>query len=477
MRESDENVASRSDPDVAETVVLDRDNTPARLLVDEPDFLHPDGKCPSPTREFEQEPDAEDAGETAAAPPRRHRRGLASAALALARKPENLLVRAYLKSGVRHRLRSRYEWYRDMEGDQALANKLQNVYGGSNNPVRNLIHFARNNALITLVCAAASVYLFSDWLSEPVVARYGKPRLTAQAVAEPSSAAAGNADAASPARLLDHCSVTDNLRATLVYIDDPAQRERLIAEMSGFVRVYANSEIEQWYAQQELKRKMVVNHIRATLPRVHAYRQQVAREISDMERRYAELLAQLNAAATPSPNLADINRSIRLRTRLAGVEAQMKDGPSASGLDRLDRYLDRLEKIMAGDLTVQKSVVSYWAIQASEQNEESLANSVKNIIQKDIYATTEQASQGAPEARSYRLAILAATLRHFGDLIGQLQSSNNLYEAQVGVQQSETNDRIRQLLGSRATPDAQFLDYGACLTDSAQREPTAPSAG
>lgn len=443
-----------------------RDNTPAHMLAEEDRLLEADRLLEK--EQPAQPPEEEDKPSRPAA----HRMyekyapekkiGLIGALLGLLRYPEKVLIERYYRSSFSRRMREKFEWYRELEGERQVANKLQNAYGGTDNPFHQLAHFVRNNILVSLLVIGISAHLFVDYLSQPASNRYSD-RDSAASVADRQEAPEPPVDTTSEAlKVMNHCAVTDGMRTSYADAGDPALQDRLIEEVNGFLQVYSGSAIEQWYAEQEAKHDMVITHLRAALPRVSTYRDRVAGEITDTLRQQQELSDRLRQiAANETLSLADINKSIKLRTRLANVQARLEHGPSALTLAQLDGYLQRMEKALAGDLS-STTEVSYWAIEASEQSETELTKSVASIIDKDVYATIDQASQGAPEARAYRLKILAATMRHFGDLIAQLQNADNFFEAQVGTRQSRSNERIGHMLG-RDTP-AQFLNYDNCLT-------------
>jgi hypothetical protein len=266
--------------------------------------------------------------------------------------------------------------------------------------------------------------------------------------------------------VLNHCVVTDGLRKFFDDVGEHAVRNEVVSEIAGFIKVYHDSDIEAWYAAQQAKRDLVVAQIQSTLPSIRKHRTQIADEISALMARRADLNAKLDEITLAgTQNLADINRSIQLRSQLAKVEASIITGPSDRALAELDEQIRRLEELIERDAVVPEAAVSQWALQAGELEQSALLGFVMNIIDRDIYASIEQNAQGAPEARAYRLRIVSATLRHFGDLVRHLMNTANYYESQVGFSQHSSNRRLQQLLGNMAYyANMRYLDYDNCLS-------------
>ena len=443
---------------VTDTVILGtkEKNTPAALVVDENGIL--DIEKLSDNKESECDP-APDSGKS-----RRKLLGnsLLGNLLKILRWPENALIQAYYKSNIRNKLHSKFEWYRNFEGEQQLNNKLDNVYGGTNSLGGNLTYFAKNNILVSLIIVGVSFQLFANFLSNSTENyRYTERE---HAPSEPVQPVAATAK---PGYLnvINHCAVTEGLRQFYDGSNDRALKSRVTDEIEGFIRVYSNSDIEQWYADQQSKIDSVIAQIQSTLPRIRGYRDQIAAEVSTVMQQYSDLKARLNVITTSdSHSLKDVNNSIKYRTQLAGIESRVARGPSTDSLDELDNQLHRLRAILSGG-EVAPNPTSNWAKNTGNQDQATLVSSIRDIIDKDMDANIKQDSQDSPESRLYKLQIVIATLRHFGDLVGYLQNSPNYFEVQVGNQQSSSNHRIQELLGTEGTPpDAKFLNYDNCLT-------------
>ena len=265
--------------------------------------------------------------------------------------------------------------------------------------------------------------------------------------------------------ILNHCAVTEDLRQIYGDTNDLSLKNRVTNEVEGFIRVYSDSDIEQWYANQQSKIDSVIAQIQSTLPRVHSYRDQIAAEVSTVKQQHSDLKSRLNVITTSdSHSLKDINNSIQYRTQLANLESRIAKGPSPDSLDELDNQLRRLDIILSGGESASISVSS-WAKNIGSQDETTLISSVRDTIHKDMDANIEQVWQDTPEARLYKLQIVVATLRHFGDLVGHLQKSPNYFEVQVGNRQNSSNRRIKELLGGQETESSiKFLNYDNCLT-------------
>lgn len=349
---------------------------------------------------------------------------------------------------------NRFDWYRDFECEQQLTNKLGNLYG-THSP---LTHFFKNNILASLIITGLSFQLFVNYLSHPVENRYAEK--------EPASIATIAEAAMEPdySHILNHCAVTDGLRGLYSGTDNRNLKNEVIAEVDGFIKVYNNSDIEQWYADQDSKRGIVISQVQSILPRIRRYRIEIAVGISEVTQHYSQLKTRLDTIiTTSSQGLNDINKSIKLRNELTEIETDMNTGPNPSTLRELDAQLDRLNLIIAGDKLPDRPV-SNWARSTSEQDQASLVDAVRDTIDQDIDANIAQATQGTQEARQYRLRILTATLSHFGDLIGKLQNSPNYFEVNVGNRQSWINDRLHTLFEQEEQFQVNLLSYDNCLT-------------
>ena len=441
---------------VTETVILGTKerNTPARLVVDEDGILD--------IEKLSGSKDGEHGSEHESAKPR-HKllSSVLSKLLKILRWPENALIQAYYKSNIRDKLHSKFEWYRNFEGELQLSNKLDNLYGGTNSLSSNLIYFAKNNILASLIIVSVSFQLSANFLTNSTENyRYTENE---QSPSEPVQATA----AIEPdySNVLNHCAVTEGLRQFYDGSNDRSLKSKVTNEVEGFIRVYSDSDIEQWYADQQSKIDSVIAQIQSTLPRVHSYRERIAAEISTVTQHQSDLKARLNVIATSdSHSLRDINNSIKYRSELAVLESRIARGPSADSLEELDAQLHRLNTILSGGEIAHISTSS-WAKNTGDQDQVTLISSIRDIIDKDMDAYISQASQDTPESRLYKLQIVIATLRHFGDLVGYLLNSPNYFEVQVGNQQSSSNRRIQELLGDQETPsDDKFLSYDNCLT-------------
>lgn len=442
---------------VSETVILgtEEKNTPAALVVDENGILDIEKLSSA-------EGDEHDSGQESDKPGRKLLGNfLLDNLLKILRWPENRLIQAYYKSSVRNKLHSNFEWYRNFEGEQQLNNKLDNLYGGTNSSASNLVNFAKNNILASLVIVFFSFQLSASFLSNSAENyRYTDKK---QATSEPIQAVAANKPDYS--NVLNHCAVTEGLRQFYDDSNDHSLKSKVNDEVEGFIRVYSNSDIEQWYAHQQSKLDSVIAQIQSTLPRVRSYRGRIAAEISTATQQRSDLRSRLNAITTlGSHSLKDINTSIKYRNELADLESRMATGPSADSLTEFDNQLRRLNTILSGG-KVASNPTSTWAKSTGGQDQATLVSSIRDIIDKDMDANIKQASQDTPETRLYKLQIVTATLRHFGDLVGYLQTSPNYFEVQVGNRQNSSNRRIQELLGNHETPSGdKFLNYDNCLT-------------
>lgn len=433
---------------VSENVVLGakEGNTPAALVVDQNGFIDIEKLAQKETTEQDSEKDS-----TKIAEPRL---GFFSRLLSLLRRPENLLLQRYYNSAVRNKLLNRFDWYRDFECEVQLTNKLGNLYG-TNSP---LSHFFKNNILASLIIIGVSFQLFVNYLSGPVQNRYAEKEqalneIVAQATLEPDYS-----------HVLNHCAVTDGLRGLYGGMHNRNVQNEVIAEIERFIKVYNSSDIEQWYADQDNKRGIVISQVQSILPRIQRYREQIAAEIYDTNQHHSQIKSKLDTITTSSSQrLRDINKSIKLRDELTEIESHINTGPNPKTLGELDAQLERIRLVITGNDLLDRPV-SNWARDTSEQDQAALINSVRDTIDRDIDANIAQVSLGTSEAKQYRLRTLTATLGHFGDLIGRLQNSPNYFEMNVSNRQSLINGRLRALFEQGEQTRDELLSYDNCLT-------------
>ena len=450
-------IKNKAQTDIENTVATEEvvlsakeSNTPASLVVDEGGFVDVENFIETePEHGGEQNVNNENKDKDDG-PAKGISFGLISRFLAFMRRPENWLLQRYYESKVRNKLLSRFDWYRDFECEAELTNKMGNLYG-TNSP---LSHFFRNNILVSLIIIAVSAQLAVDYVSRPVENRY--------AAKEPPPVAAVAQTERQPdySHILNHCAVTDGLRGLYDQTDSPQVKHEVIAAVQGFIKVYDRSEIEQWHADQDSKRGAVVSQIQSILPRIQRYREQIVAGIEAENMQRAQLKSKLDSISRTG---AHINKSIKLRNQITEIETQMETGPNQKFLLELDAQLERLDRLISGQETVDRPV-SNWVRNISEQDQTTLVDSVRDIIDKDIDTNIAQVADGSAEVKQYRLRILIATLSHFGDLIRRLQSSSNYFEVNVSNRQRLTNGQLHTLFGSVQHSTGQLLSYDNCLT-------------
>lgn len=460
--------------DARESIILSRDlkNIPAGLVVDEKGIVDIDELSAEQYADVleaqQKDPRLEELPEADETDIREEISGKSRAwnpfaiLLHILRQPENYLIEKYYRSNLRQSLVKNFEWFSEFEGEQELHYKLQNVYGGSYNPLPNIAFFVRNNILATLIAVAVGGHFFVGYLSKPADNRYAAQSTSVSNPGQELSNLTPVSISRDFSKILNHCSVTAGLRQYFNDAEDYAVKSKAAIEITGFIRVYRNSEIEAWHTAQESKHDIVVSYIEAAMPKVSRYRDQTADQINEVTKQRRKILGELEAITNNrTQKLRDVNRSIILRTQLANLEAEIETGPSSVGLDKLDEQIDRLQDVaMGGDIAVSADM-SRWAVNTAMQLETRFVESITDVINQDVYATVELGSKGTPEARLYRMQILVTTLRHFGDLIGHLATAGNYFENRVGERQQTSNQELTRLLGSK---DRKLLDYDNCLT-------------
>jgi hypothetical protein len=135
----------------------------------------------------------------------------------------------------------------------------------------------------------------------------------------------------------------------------------------------------------------------------------------------------------------------------------------AKAVPLLDEQLLRMKRIASDDPESSPPWMSRWAVATSQKNLASLTASINEIIEIDIHASIERASEDTLATKLYKLRILAATLRDFGDLAIHLGETSNHAMISVGERQNSGNGRLRQLLGYENRQDINFLDFDNCL--------------
>jgi len=459
--------------DGQETIVLSTTdaNTPAALVVDEDGILDFDNRSPkskkhSPEKQEKLKAAAEKVASRDVPPPKKPGRKPLDEILKLLRKPEQRLIDGYYNSAIRARLKARFDWYSDIEGAQNVGNKLENVYGGTYNPLRTTAHFIRNNILVSLVLIAVSGQLVSSYLSTPVKNRYSdtRPVVKRNDSNLPATPAVADVTGARD-RLYDmnHCAVSNDLRQVYANADNREVKEGVLTEIAGFIAAYSNSDLENWFAARVRKREISISRIQATLPQIRRYSTRISEEVTRLTQKYDNIIA--GSRPIDLTTTSGVNQSIRLRTRLLKLETQMRYGLSiAKAVSILDQQLLRMERIAADDPESSPPWMSRWAVATSQQDLPSLTKSIDEIIENDIRTSIERVSEDTLATKLYKLRILAATLRDFGDLVLHLGETSNQAIISIAERQNSGNDRLRQLLGFENRQDINFLDFNNCLT-------------
>ncbi|MDA9982657.1 hypothetical protein N9H39_07965 [Gammaproteobacteria bacterium] len=454
------------------TIVLSTtdSNTPAALVVDENGILDFDKRSPkrkqgSAPGQEELQDVAEDGVNRNTRPPRKPPRKPVDEILKLLRRPEQGLINGYYKSTIRSKLRERFDWYNDIEGEQNVGNTLENVYGGTYNPLRTTAHFIRNNILLSLVMIAVSGQLISNYLSTPTENRYSDTRQvvkTEESSLRATPAVADVAGARDRLHDMNHCAVSNDLRQVYENVESRTVKEDVLTEITRFITAYGQSDLENWFATRARKREVTISHIRATLPQIRRYRTRVMEEVTQLTQKYNNTSSSMGPVDLTTTS--GVNQSIRLRTRLLNLETRMRYGLAiANAVPLLDEQLLRIRRIASHDLKSPPPWMSRWAVATSQQNLTSLTASIKEIIENDIHTNIERASEDTLATKLYKLRILAATLRDFGDLAVHLGETSNHAMTSVGERQNTGNGRLRQLLGYEHRQDVNFLDFDNCL--------------
>ena len=182
------------------------------------------------------------------------------------RKPEQSLINSYYNSTIRSKLRERFDWYNDIEGEQNVGNTLENVYGGTYNPLRTTAHFIRNNILVSLVLIAVSGQLVSNYLSTPTENRYSDTRQvvkTEESGLQTPPAVADVAGARDRLHDMNHCAVSNDLRQVYENVESRTVKEDVLTEIAGFITAYSQSDLENWFATRARKREVTISHIQS----------------------------------------------------------------------------------------------------------------------------------------------------------------------------------------------------------------------
>jgi len=485
MQNSKKSKESELDPentDQSDTIILstEDESMPAALAVDENglldiDKLNADKSAAVEDGSEQQNIDA--AGNTpgTGADPSPEKPGFnpLNKLLAIFRIPERWLVNLYYNSTVRKVLCTKYDWYREFEGTQEIHNKLENMYGGSYKILGSSVHFVRNNVLVTLTLVALSGQLFVDYLSQPAQNRYvdnGNSAGVDDTLARASSAVAAGPNEAELLHNLNHCAVSDDLRQVYYNQKNKSLRTSVLTEVSGFIETYGDSDLENWFVTRAAKRDVAISYIQATLPGIKNYSVLIADELAAVVAQHADIsgtMKSINVTTKPG-----INEFIRMRGELIRLEDQIRYGPTITKtISTLDRQILRLKKIFTGFKEEPNAVRSRWAVNTSQQDPISLTNTIGAIIRQDIDANIDDPSTDTPETKLYKLQILAATLRDFGDLITHLGEYSNNTVIRVAETQNSSNNRLRELLGVQENPELIFLNYDNCLFEPNSTSP------
>ena len=466
-KDSNESRPNSADTVGSDTIILSstEQNTPAALVVDKNGILDID-ELSSVIEEQHQTADTTENVGSDEAKPEKPKRKPVDEFLRLFRKPEQWLIDSYYNSALHLKLTEKFDWYNEIEDNQRLRNRLENLYGGTYNPLSSAVHFIRNNILVSLVLITLSGQLFVSYLSMPATNRYSD--LKRVVAAENSSTSTSLAVAYIPgakdySTQINHCAVSVNLRQVLDDAKHRAVKPGAINEIAKFIQAYKKSDLEKWFTTRARKREIVVSYIQATLPRIKDNSTRIVEEFAHLTEEYNNKRAKFDGIDLTTTS--GVNQSIRLRDELLDLEFRMRHVPSvAKAFSMLNDQLLRLENITSENAAAPPSGMSRWAITTSQQDLPTLTTSIGRIIENDIYFSIDQASQGNSATKLYKLQILAATLRDFGDLITQLADNSSHMQVSVIERQNSSNNRLRELLGYKDRPDISFLDYDNCLT-------------
>lgn len=386
--------------------------------------------------------------------------------LRILRIPEHWLIGAYYKSGLRKKLYEQYLWYREFEGAQEVNYRVENAYGGSTKPLDNAVHFIRNNVFTTLALSALVGHLFVGYLSQPALNRYADRSPPVSANNGAAIAASALAEKQVDEELiasLNHCTVSNDLRKIVDGQQDRDLKSYALAEISGFIQIYGDSDIEYWYTSRAAKRDMAISHIESTLPKIQNYSEQITMEMAqlvDQDTRIRDRLENIDVTTKPS-----INQFIRTRSELIKLDDQIRYNPSIMrAISVIDGQVLHLKKFVAGYNEADNSGISRWAVTTSQQELDSLTETIGEVVKNDVDANIVDLSLDSSETKLYRLQIISATLRDFGDLISHLGEKSNHTHIKVSASQNTSNKRLRDLLGLQGHTDVNFLNYDNCLS-------------
>ena len=459
------------DPDSAstdgrETIVLSTtdSNTPAALVVDENGILDFDKN--SPANQEQQQPVDGVTAKPEVTPPKKPAPKPVDKILKFLRKPERSLIDGYCSSSIHKKLKKRFDWYSRTEGTLSVGNKLENAYGGTYTLPHTTAHFIRNNILVSLVLIAISGQLVASYLSIPAKNRYAdtKPIVkTDESELRATPAVVQVSGARDRSQDLNHCAVSNDLRQVYENAESRTVKKDVLTEIDVFITAYSKSDLENWLTTQAQKRDVTISRIQATLPQIRSYSTGISEEINQLTQKYSNINS--SAGTIDLTTISGVNKSIKLRTRLLKLETQMRNGLAITKvLPILEEQLLRIERIASEGGDSSPPWMSRWAVATSQQDPASFTASIDEIIESDIHNSIERAAVDTFATKLYKLRILAATLRDFGDLVVYLGETSNLAMVSVGERQNSGNIRLRELLGYETRQDINLLDYDNCLT-------------
>lgn len=466
------------DPDSAgtdgqETIVLSTTdaNTPAALVVDENGILDFDkdsatNKECSPASQ-EKHPNV--GGVTAKSevtPPKKPEPKPVDKILKLLRKPERSLINGYCSSSIHKKLKKRFDWYSRTEGSLSVGNELENRYGGTYTLPHAMTHFIRNNILVSLVLVVTFGQLVSSYLSTPARNRYADTRpvvKTDESELPAAPVVVELARARDRSQDINHCAVSNNLRQVYENAESRTVKKDVLTEITGFITAYSKSDLENQVATLAQKSEVTISRIRATLPRIRSYSAGISEEINQLTQKYSNI--DSSEREIDLTTVSGVNKSIKMRARLLKLETRMRNGLAITkALPLLEEQLLRIERLATEGRDSSPPWMSRWAVATSQQDLASFTASIDEIIKSDIHSSIERATVDTFATKLYKLRILAATLRDFGDLVVYLGETSNHTMVNVGERQNSSNNRLRELLGYEDPQDVNFLDYDNCLT-------------
>ena len=262
---------------------------------------------------------------------------------------------------------------------------------------------------------------------------------------------------------LNHCTVSNDLRKVVDGQQDRGLRSDVLAEISGFIQIYGDSDLENWYTSRAAKRDVAINHIESSLPKIQNYSEQITMEMAQLVDQHTRIRSRLeNIDVTTKPG---INQFIRTRSELIKLDDQVRYNPSIMrAISVVDGQVLHLKKIVAGYSETDNSGISRWAVTTSQQELDSLTETIGEVIKNDVDDNIVDLSLDNSETKLYRLQIISATLRDFGDLISHLGEKSNHTVIKVSESQNTSNKRLRDLLGLQGHTDVNFLNYDNCLS-------------